>query len=160
MRELRTGMAASAACLLVSGCALPIQSEMDQAADAARFATRFDHVVGSEANVVDKALAECSDKTAKGETACLRDALAAAAATPRSIPALVPHCRAGTLCRYDAATRNRRGFISATATDFVRHWRVEIDLRRPAGTVAQVPVSVVDRDDFETPAVPAAPPKG
>ena len=145
---------------LLSGCALPVQAEMDQAADVARFATRYDHVAGSEANLLDRALAECPDKTAKAETACVRDSLAAAAATPRALAALLPDCRAGTVCRYDATTRNRRGFVSATATDFVRHWRVEVDLRRAAAAVAQVPVTVTDRDDFETPATGGGPQKG
>ena len=150
-----SGLCAGAA---LSGCALPVQAEMDQAADIARFATRYDHVVGSEATILDRALAECPDKTVGAETACLRERLSAAATTPRTLAALVPHCRVGTLCRYDATTRNRRGFVAATATDFVRHWRVEIDLRRPAASVATVPVRVVDRDDFETPATPAASP--
>ena len=145
---------------LLSGCALPVQAEMDQATDIARFATRYDHVAGSEATVLDRALAECPDKTAKAETACVRDGLAAAATTPRALAALVPKCRAGTVCRYDATTRNRRGFISATATDYVRHWRVEVDLRRPAATVVQVPITVTDRDDFETPPSPAPAPGG
>jgi hypothetical protein len=142
------GLCAGAA---LSGCALPVQAEMDQAADVARFATRYDHVVGSEATVVDRALAECPDKTARAETACLRERLGGAS-TPKALAALVPGCHIGNLCRYEATTRNRRGFVSATATDFVRHWRVEVDLRRPAASVAAVPVTVTDRDDFDTPA--------
>lgn len=138
----------------LSGCALPVQAEMDQASDIARYATRYDHVVGTEANLLDRALAECPDKTAKAETACLRERLAAAATTSRALAAMIPNCRAGTVCRYDATTKNRRGFIAATATDFVRHWRVEVDLRRPAAGIAQIPVTVVDRDDFETPPAP------
>ena len=63
---------------------------MDQAADVARFATHYDHVAGSEANLLDRALAECPDKTAKAETACVRDSLAAAAATHAPSP---PCCR-------------------------------------------------------------------
>lgn len=134
-----------------SGCALPIQAEMDRASDAARFATRYDHPEGVEANLLDRALARCGTKTAAAESGCVKAAVVGAGLTPRGLAALVPGCRVGLDCHYDRATHDRLGFVSATATEFVRRWRVDIDLRKPAADVAQVPIAVSDRDDFEPP---------
>ena len=140
----------------LSGCALPIQAEVGQAAGIAAYATHYDHVVGMEANLLDLALAECPEKTLKAEADCVRRGVDAAPST-RGLVALVPNCRAGQVCHYDHATRDRLGFVQASATDFVKRWRVDLDFRRPAADAAHVPITVIDRDDFDS-AAPAARP--
>ncbi len=140
-----------AVAVAVSGCALPIGAEMDQASRIARYAVHFDHVAGPETNLLDRALAECSDKTVTAETACVRAGLEAAHLSSRSLAALVPQCRPGKVCHYDHTTHDRIGPVEATATDHVRHWRIDLDFRRPASDAAHVPVTVIDRDDFDTP---------
>ena len=143
---------------VLSGCALPIQAEMDRATDVAHYATHYDHALGARDNLLDRGLADCSEKTARAETRCLRDRVAASGLSTKALIALVPGCRAGRLCRYDHTTRDRLGLVEANATDYVKHWRVTLDLRRPAADAARVPVDVLDRDDFEVkPAADAAP---
>lgn len=150
-RHRAAGLAVVPVAALLSGCALPIQAEMDRATDIARFATHYDHALGARDNLLDRGLADCSEKTAKAETQCLRDRVAASGLSTKALIALVPGCRAGRLCRYDQTTRDRLGLVEANATDYVKHWRVTLDLRRPAADIAQVPIEVLDRDDFEAP---------
>ena len=149
-RHRAAGLASVLAAAVLSGCALPIQAEMDRATDVARFATRYDHALGARDNLLDRGLADCPEKTAKAETQCLRDRIAASGLSTKALITLVPGCRAGRLCRYDQTTRDRLGLVEANATDYVKHWRVTLDLRKPATDVARVPVEVLDRDDFET----------
>ncbi len=134
---------------LLSGCALPIQAEVDRATDVAHFATHYDHALGARDNLLDRGLADCSEKTARAETRCLRDRVADSGLSTKALIALVPGCRAGRLCRYDQTTRDRLGLVEANATDYVKHWRVTLDLRKPAPDAAQVPIEVLDRDDFD-----------
>lgn len=134
---------------LLSGCALPIQAEVDRATDVARYATHYDHALGARDNLLDRGLADCSEKTARAETRCLRDRVAASGLSTKALIALVPGCRVGRLCRYDQTTRDRLGLVEANATDYVKHWRITFDLRRPAADAAQVPLQVFDRDDFD-----------
>ena len=136
--------------VVLSGCALPIQAEMDRATEVARFATHYDHALGARDNLLDRGLADCSEKTAKAETRCLRDRVAASGLSTTALVALVPGCRVGRLCRYDQTTRDRLGIVEANATDYVKHWRVTLDLRKPAADAARVPIEVLDRDDFDT----------
>jgi hypothetical protein len=153
-------VAAAAACLgaLSSGCALPVEGEMDRMSDIARFATSYDHVVDARANLIDRALADCPEKTVKAETACLRQGIDAAKPAVKVLMALVPGCRAGQVCHYDHTTRDRLGFVRASATDYVKRWRVDLDFTHPAPAAAQVPVTVIDREDFDSaPAAPAKP---
>ena len=142
---------AAAACLaaMVSGCALPLQGGVDEVSDVARFATSYDHAVDSRSNLLDRALADCSEKTVKAETACVRGGVDAARPAVKELMALVPGCRAGRICHYDHTTRDRLGFVRASATDYVKRWRVDLDFTRPAAEAAQVPVTVIDREDFE-----------
>lgn len=134
----------------LSACALPIQAEMDKAADVARYATRYDHRLDPQDNLLDRALAECSEKTPKAETACVRDRVAASGLSTRALIALVPQCRTGRVCHYDHTTRDRLGFVEANATDYVKRWRIDLDFRKPAADAARVPLTVTDRDDFDS----------
>lgn len=152
--------AAAAACLgaLASGCALQVQGGMDQVSNVARYATSYDHVVDTRANLLDRALADCSEKTVKAETACVRQGVDAAKPTVGALMALVPGCRAGQVCHYDHTTRDRLGFVRASATEYVKRWRVDLDFTHPAAEAAQVPITVSDREDFDAaPATPAKP---
>ena len=122
---------------------------MDQASDIARYAMHYDHATGPQANLLDRALAQCDEKVAKAETACVRAAVAGAGLTTPSLAALVPGCRTGQVCHYDQVTHDRLGFVAADATDFVRRWRIDIDLRATAPDAAHVSITVIDRDDFD-----------
>ncbi len=135
---------------ILSGCALPVAAEMDQASEIARYAVHFDHVGGPENNFLDRALAECSDKTLKAEQACVRQAVDGSSVTPQALVLLIPRCRNGRVCRYDQTTHDRIGPIKATATDHEKHWRIELDFRHPAADAAHVPVTVIDLDDFNS----------
>ena len=150
---------AAAACLgvLASGCALQVQGGMDRAADVARYATSYDHVVGPRVNLLDRALADCPEKTVKAETACVRQGIDAAHPSVKDLIALVPNCRSGQVCHYDHTTRDRLGFVQANATDYVKRWRIDLDLRHPAVAAAGVPVTVIDREDFDAPPSPPKP---
>ena len=72
--------------------------------------------------------------------------------------ALVPGCRAGRLCTYDFTTRDRLGFIQATAAVFVVNWRVTFDLRQPVVTLSNLPITVANRDEFAAPQPKPPPP--
>ncbi len=160
MRAMSALARSSAVVLLgavASGCALPVQSEMDQMSSIAHYATSYDHVVDPRANPLDRALADCSEKTVKAETACVRQGVDTASLSVPALMALVPHCRAGQVCHYDHTTRDRLGFVQANATDYVKRWRVDLDVRHPAATAAQVPITVIDRDDFDGTAAAATP---
>ena len=151
----RLRLVVPAACLgMMSGCALPVQSELANVSDAARYATRFDHVVGPARNLLDRALAECSEKTSKAENLCVRQALDGSRPSPQAVIAMVPNCRAGQVCHYNSTTRDQLGLVEATATVYVKRWRIDLDFRHPAADAAHVPVNVIDRDDFDSP--PAA----
>ncbi|RYC30150.1 hypothetical protein D3273_20415 [Lichenibacterium minor] len=139
-----------------SGCALPVQGEMDRVSGVARYATSYDHVVGPRANLLDRALADCPEKTVKAETACVRQGVDAARPSSKSLVALVPGCRAGQVCHYDHTTRDRLGFVQASATEYVKRWRIDLDFRHPAPEAAQVPITVIDRDDFDASPPPPA----
>ena len=130
---------------------------MDRAEEAARYATSYDHVVDPRANLLDRALAECSEKTVKAEAACVRQGIDAARPAVAALIALVPNCRSGQVCHYDHTTRDRLGFVRATATEYVKRWRVDLDFTHPAPDAAHVPVTVGDRDDFDAAPLPANP---
>ena len=154
-RRAPRALAVLCAGALASGCALPIGGEMERASQAARYATSYDHVVDPRANLLDRALADCSEKTVKAETACVRQGIDAARPAIKALIALVPNCRAGQVCHYDHTTRDRLGFVQASATDYVKRWRIDLDFTHPATDVSAVPVTVIDRDDFgATPAKP------
>ncbi len=160
MRAMSALARSSAVVLLgavASGCALPVQSEMDQMSGVARYATSYDHVVDARANLLERTLADCPEKTVKAETACVRQGVDASSLSVPALMALVPQCRAGQVCHYDHTTRDRLGFVQANATDYVKRWRVDLDVRHPAATAAQVPITVIDRDDFDGTAAPATP---
>ncbi len=155
MRSALRSAAAVGLGALASGCALPVQGEVDQMSNVARYATSYDHVVDARANLLDRALADCPEKTLKAETACVRQGVDAARPAVKALMALVPNCRAGQVCHYDHTTRDRLGFVRASATDYVKRWRVDLDFTRPAAEAAQVPITVIDREDFD--AAPAEP---
>ena len=142
---------------LASGCALPVQTEMDQMSNVAHYATTYDHVVDARANLLERALADCSEKTVKAETACLRRSVDAANPSVAALIAMVPQCHTGRVCHYDHTTHDRLGFVQASATDYVKRWRIDLDFAHPAATAAQVPITVIDRDDFDAAPPPATP---
>jgi hypothetical protein len=133
---------------VVSGCAFPLDAEMDRASRAAHYAIHFDHVTGPENNLLDRALAECPEKLLKAEQTCVRQAIDGSGLSPRALAALVPQCKAAQLCHYDHVTQNRIGPIEATSTNFKKHWRIDLDFRQPATDVSHVPATVIDLDDF------------
>lgn len=149
--------ALSVLCLgaLASGCALQVEDGVDRVERVARYATAYDHVEDPRANLLDRALADCSEKTVKAERACVRQGIEAAHPAVSTLIALVPNCRSGQVCRYDHTTHDRLGFVRASATEYVKRWRVELDFSRPLADAAKVPLAVIDRDDFDAP--PAKP---
>ena len=141
----------------MSGCALPVQTELADVSEAAGYATRFDHVVGPARNLLDRALAECSEKTRTAENLCVRQALDGSHPSPQAVIAMVPDCRAGQVCHYDSTTRDQLGLVQATATVYVKRWRIDLDFRHPAADIAHVPLDVIDRDDFDSPSAAKTP---
>ena len=118
----------------------------------------YKHQVSLTKNPIDQALAACPEKLPKTETDCVRRGLTEARVSMAELVALVPGCRAGRLCTYDFTTRDWLGFIEATAAVFVVNWRVTFDLRQPVVTLANLPITVANRDDFAAPQPKPPPP--
>ena len=118
----------------------------------------YNHQVSLTRNPIDRALAACPEKLPKPETDCVRRGLIDAGVSTAELIALVPGCRAGRTCSYDFTTRDRLGFIEATAAVFVVNWRVTFDLRQPVVTMANLPLTVANRDDFVVPQPKPPPP--
>ncbi len=118
----------------------------------------YKHQVSHAKNPIDEALAACPEKLPKPETDCVRRGLVEARVSTAELIALVPGCRAGSLCSYDFTTRDRLGFFEATAAVFVVNWRVTFDLRQPVVTVANLPITVANRDTFTVPQPKPPPP--
>ena len=92
--------------------------------------------------VIDRALSECHDKTAKAETECVKAVLGAGQITLPGLIGLMPNCRPGHPCTYDYTTEDRIGFFAVYATHVVYHWRVTFDLTRQPKTPGDIPVKV------------------
>ena len=118
----------------------------------------YNHQVSLTKNPIDQALATCPEKLPKPETDCLRRGLIEARVSTAELIALVPGCRGGRICTYDFTTRDRLGFIQATAAVFVVNWRVSFDLRQPVVTLANLPITVANRDEFAAPQPKPPPP--
>ncbi len=118
----------------------------------------YKHQVSVTKNPIDQALAACPEKLPKPETDCVRRGLIEARVSPVELVGLVPGCRAGRICTYDFTTRDRLGFIEATAAVFVVNWRVTFDLRQPVVTMADLPITVANRDAFAAPQPKPPPP--
>ena len=105
-------------------------------------ALRPEKPLDQPANIIERGLSACPKRTEAGETDCVKQALATAGTTVRDLMALMPGCRQGLVCRYDYTTIDNVGYIPATATKFVAHWRVEFDFRKPVARCT-LPVTVV-----------------
>ena len=118
----------------------------------------YNHQISLTKNPIDAALAACPEKLPKPETDCVRRGLIDAGLRTAEVIALIPGCRTGRTCSYDFTTRDRLGFIPATSAVFVVNWRVTFDLRRPVVTLADLPITVANRDDFVVPQPKPPPP--
>jgi hypothetical protein len=73
----------------------------------------------------------------------VKQALAAGHIAVRDLIAMIPGCAKGRLCGYDYTTIDRVGYISATESNFVAHWRASFDFTKPVDRVEAVPLKVV-----------------
>jgi hypothetical protein len=106
-------------------------------------ALRLEKSLDRPANLIERGLSDCPKRIEAGEATCVKQALATAGISVPDLMALLPGCRQGLVCRYDYTTVDSVGFIPATATKFVAHWRVEFDFRKPEVSLAALPVTVV-----------------
>lgn len=92
---------------------------------------------------IELALSGCPKRTEKGETDCLKAALAAEHVTPRGLIGMMPGCSRGKLCTVDYTTVDRVGYVPATQSAFTVHWRATADFTKPATRIDDVPLKVV-----------------
>ena len=142
--------------IALGGCGVLSDKQQATVSNLTHYAESYDHVAGSENNLLDKALAECSEKLAKTENVCVRQAVDDAHLSLKALAAQFPSCSLGKVCHYDYTTQDNLGLIEATATAFVAHWQVEADFRNNVKQVADVPLKVINRDDFGDPTRDAA----
>ena len=107
-------------------------------------ALRIEDTVVQPASLIERALSGCDKRTEAGETACVKAALVAAHITVPALKAMLHDCRSGEVCHATYTTEDVVGFYRATASHFVVHWRVDVDLGKPAATVEAVPITVVE----------------
>ena len=142
--------------IVLSGCGVVSDKQQATVSNLTHYAESYDHVAGSENNLLDKALAECSEKLAKTENVCVRQAVDDAHLSLKALVAQFPNCSLGKVCHYDHTTQDNLGHIEATAAAFVVRWRVEADFRNYVTDVAHLPLKVTNRDDFGDPTKDAA----
>ena len=139
----RFGLAGRVACLLglagLTGC---IESGVAGLTD---HLPAYSKRVDKPLNVIERALADCKEKTEIQEIKCVKAGLADASVSMPSLVAMIPGCRLGRVCPYDYTTDDRLGYIEANAGEFIVHWRVSFDLRRAGVSVADVPITVTQR---------------
>ena len=154
------GVLLAAATAGLAGCAgsEALDKTASDVLDQAQKLQIYNHQVSLTKNPIDRALAACPEKLPKPETDCVRRGLIEARVSTAELMALVPGCRAGRLCTYDFTTRDRLGFIQATAAVFVVNWRVTFDLRQPVVTLSNLPITVANRDEFAAPQPKPPPP--
>lgn len=105
-------------------------------------ALRIEKPLDAPRTLIERALSDCDTRTEAGETACVKTALAAAPLTTAALAAMLPGCRVGQLCHLAYTTAEQIGYFKTTASHFVVHWRVDVDLRHPVSTTASIPVTV------------------
>ncbi len=149
---------AAAGCLTGCAGAEVLDKSASDVLDQAEKLAVYNHQVSVTKNPIDRALAACPEKLAKPEIDCVRRGLIDARLSTAELIALVPGCRAGRTCFYDFTTRDRLGFIQATSAVFVVNWRVTFDLRQPVVSLANLPITVANRDDFTAPQPKPPPP--
>ena len=141
---------------MVGGCSFSTDKELATVSNMANYAKSYDHAVGPERNLLEKALEDCSEKTVKAESLCVKQAVENAHLSLASFTAKFPNCSIGKSCHYDYTTHDNLGFVEATAASFVVRWRVEADFGKNVKNVADVPLKVTNRDDFGDPTKDAA----
>lgn len=130
------------------GCSAWPEISAKRAGDVARYATSLSHNVSSDRNLIDRALSECPDGTQKSETICVQAALSKANISSEALVSMIPNCKIGLKCTYEHTTRRKIGLVEATATLITKRWQIEFDFRKPRKDVSQVPLTVVDQDNF------------
>ena len=139
--------------LLTAGCGLSEQPSVAKIASLTQYAENYDHPLGLEQNLIDKLLSECSEKTTKAENDCVRMGIYSSGLSAQKLERIFPSCHFGMVCSYDHVTKDKFGRVEDTASILAVRWRVQIDLRKRVTDIASVPVTVINRDDFDTPHV-------
>ena len=106
-------------------------------------ALRIEETVDTPGTLIERALSGCDKRTEAGEGACVKAALVAAHVTVPELTAMLRDCRGGRVCHTTYTTEDSVGLIRSAASHFVVHWRVDVDLSKPADTIAAVPITVV-----------------
>lgn len=122
--------------------ALPVVSQLPKL--PVPEALRIEETVDKPGSLIERALSGCDKRTEAGEAACVKAALTAAHVTMPALMAMLHGCRSGHVCHATYTTEDVVGFYHATASHFVVHWRVDVDLSKPAATVGAVPITVVE----------------
>ena len=94
------------------------------------------------ANVIERALASCKEKTETEEAKCVKAGVVGANLTTHALAAMIPNCRIGSKCQYRYTTSDRLGYLSSTAAWFTVRWQVDFDLRAAPLDVNAVVVEV------------------
>ena len=105
-------------------------------------ALRIEKPLDAPRTLVERALSSCDTRTEAGEAACVKAALAEAKVTGPALAAMLPNCRTGQLCHMTYTTEDQIGYFQGTASHYVAHWRLDVDLRKPAVGADAVPVTV------------------
>ena len=95
------------------------------------------------ANVIERGLSHCDRRIAAGEAACVRQRLVDENVTIAGLIAMIPGCQAGRTCDYSYTTVDRVGFVPATSSDYVVHWRAAFKFLKPVAKIGDVPITVV-----------------
>ena len=131
--------------LAVAGCStlesLPLVSELPKV--PVPDVLKIEKTVDTPHTLIERALSGCDKRTEAGETACVKAALQDGKVTVPQLAAMLPACRDGQLCHVVYTTEDRIGLYSSTASRFVAHWRVDVDLMHRPGTLDATPISVV-----------------
>ncbi|MDX7950899.1 hypothetical protein P7D22_06870 [Lichenihabitans sp. Uapishka_5] len=133
-------------CLWLAACStletLPLVSDLPKV--PVPDVLRIENTVDAPRTSIERALSQCDKRTEAGETACVKAALASSSL---GIPALAGSigggCRVGQVCHLAYTTEDVVGLYRPSASHFIVHWRVDVDLRHPTAGVGAVPVSVV-----------------
>lgn len=144
MTMLRRLTLAALPALALAGCStletLPLVSDLPKV--PVPEALRIEKPLDAPQSVVERALSGCDTRTESGEAACVKAALAGGTVTVPALAAMLPGCRIGQLCHETYTTEDQIGYFKGTASHYVAHWRIDVDLRKPAAGAAAVPVTV------------------
>ena len=124
--------------LEASGCSSPIAGTSDAGLP------RYSHVLSISKNVIESSMAGC-EKTESAEAGCLNGGIAASGMSVAALVALIPGCRADSVCRYEYETKDMLGFVSVNSEVLRIRWRAEFDFEHskqnggaPSITVKQI----------------------